>query len=329
MDAAARQRLLSVALVAIAFGLLAVTLTVYFTRGFIPGDALVYLGAGERLNAGHQLYALSPGDRYVGANPPYWTVPTLSPPFMGVLFRPLALLPPDLGAYVWWVGTISAIALTLALLVRRAPILTSVAIIVLGIPLTYEIGVGNVNAFILAGAVGIWWASTRGHERAAGVIAAFLVMVKLWPIALAWWLVTQRRWDAVKAGVVAGVVLVGVSMLGAGLDAHLTYLQVIRDTTSTGTSVLSVAGIARYVGVPESIAAILPWVVFVGGLRPRVGLPRPPRRQLRLCDRRDDPRLIGREHQLVRAPAGGARPGRLARKRGGIVGRSLSTMSRG
>ncbi len=106
MDAAARQRLLSVALVAIAFGLLAVTLAVYFTRGFIPGDALVYLGAGERLNAGHQLYALSPGDRYVGANPPYWTVPTLSPPFMGVLFRPLALLPPDLGAYVWWVGTI-------------------------------------------------------------------------------------------------------------------------------------------------------------------------------------------------------------------------------
>ena len=265
MDAAARQRLLSVALVAIAFGLLAVTLAVYFTRGFIPGDALVYLGAGERLNAGHQLYALSPGDRYVGANPPYWTVPTLSPPFMGVLFRPLALLPPDLGAYVWWVGTIGAIALTLVLLVRRAPIRTSVAVILLGIPLTYEIGVGNVNAFILAGAVGIWWASTRGHEWTAGVIAAFLVLVKLWPIALAWWLVTQRRWDAAKAGIVAGVVLVGISVLGAGLDAHLTYLQVIRDTTSIGTSVLSVAGIARYAGVPGSIAAVLPWVVFAGG----------------------------------------------------------------
>jgi Glycosyltransferase family 87 len=265
MDAVARKRLLSVALVGVAFGLLAVTLAVYFTRGFIPGDALVYLGAGERLNAGHQLYALSPGDRYVGANPPYWTVPILSPPFMAVLFRPLALLPPDSGAYVWWVGTISAIAITLFLLVRRAPILTSVAVIALGVPLTYEIGVGNVNAFILAGAVGIWWASTRGHERAAGVIAAFLVMVKLWPIALAWWLITQRRWDSVRAGLVAGVVFAAISLLGAGLDSHLTYLQVIRDTTTVGTSTLSVAGMARYVGVPESIASLLPWAVFVGG----------------------------------------------------------------
>jgi uncharacterized membrane protein YidH (DUF202 family) len=106
------------------------------------------------------------------------------------------VLPPDLGAYVWWVGTISAIAITLFFLVRDAPIRTSIAVIALGIPLTYEIGVCNVNALILAGAVGIWWASTRGHERAAGVIAAFLVMVKLWPIALAWWLVTQRRWEA-------------------------------------------------------------------------------------------------------------------------------------
>ena len=265
MEAPARQRLLAVALVAIAFGLLAVTLAVYFTRGFIPGDALVYLGAGERLNAGHQLYALQPGDRYVGANPPYWTVPTLSPPFMGVLFRPLALLPPDLGAYVWWAGTITAIAVTLLLLVRRAPIATSVAVLLLGIPLTYEIGVGNVNAFILAGAVGIWWASTRGHERTAGAVAAFLVMVKMWPIALAWWLVTQRRWESVKAGLVAGVVIVGVSLVGAGFDAHLTYVQVIRDTTSIGTSVLSVAGMARYIGVPTSIATYLPWAVFVGG----------------------------------------------------------------
>ena len=265
MDAAARQRLLSVALVAIAFGLLAVTLAVYFTRGFIPGDAITYLAAGERLNAGHPLYALQPGDRVVGLNPPYWTVPTLSPPFAAVLIRPAALLPGDVGAYLWWFGTMTAIGATLFLLVRRAPIRTSIAVIVLGIPLTYEIGVGNVNAFMLAGAVAIWWAATRGHQRSAGVIAAVLVMVKLWPIALAWWLITQRSWVAVKAGLVTGLVLAVISVLGAGLDAHFTYLQVVRDTTSIGTSVLSVAGIARYVGAPESIAALLPWAVFVGG----------------------------------------------------------------
>ncbi len=145
-------------------------------------------------------------------------------------------------------------------------------------------------------------------------------MVKLWPIALAWWLVTQRRWDAVKAGLVAGVVLVGISVLGAGLDAHLTYLQVIRDTTSVGTSVLSVAGIARYVGVPESVAAVLPWVVFVGGcalawvFRDRPGVSY----GCAIVAMTLGSSVVN--INSYRAAARGARPGRLARKRGGSRG---------
>lgn len=264
MERTASLRLVRAILLALSFGLLMVILAVYFERGFVPGDALVYLAGGERLNAGHLLYALSPGDRIVGIKPPFWTVPILSPPFMAVLFRPLALLPPDLGAYAWWLATMSAIATTLAVLVRRVPILTSIAVLVLGVPLAYEIGVGNVNAFLLAGTIAIWFLATHGHGRIAGVIAAFLVMVKIWPIALVLWLVVQRRWDSVQAGLVTAVVLGAVSILGAGLAAHLSYLQVIRDTTSAGTSDLSLAGIARYLGVSPGIAVFLPWVVFVG-----------------------------------------------------------------
>lgn len=266
MAALSPARILRISLVAIAFGLLAVILYVYFDRGFIPGDAIVYLASGERLNAGHLLYAISPGDRVVALKPPYWTVPTLSPPFMAVLFRPLALLPPDVGAYVWWAATISSIAATLVILVRRIPILTSVAVLVLGVPIAYEIGVGNVNALILAGSILIWLSATRGHGRFAGALTAFLVMVKIWPIALVWWLVVQRRTDALWAGLVTGVVLAIVSVLGAGIAAHFTYLQVIRDTANQGTSDLSVAGLARSVGVPGSVAGFLPWLVFIGGL---------------------------------------------------------------
>ena len=46
--------------------------------GFAParmyGDAWNYLGAGERLNAGHPLYALSLGDRPIDIVVPYWPV---------------------------------------------------------------------------------------------------------------------------------------------------------------------------------------------------------------------------------------------------------------
>ena len=266
MAAPSPARILRVSLVAIAFGLLALILFVYFDRGFIPGDAIVYLASGERLNAGHLLYALSPGDRIIASKPPYWTVPTLSPPFMAVLFRPLALLPPDFGAYVWWAATISSIAATLVILARKIPVLTSLAVLVLCVPIAYEIGVGNVNAFILAGSIVIWFTATRGHGRVAGVLTAFLVMVKIWPLALVWWLVVQRRTDALRAGFAAGVILAVISVLGAGIAAHVTYLQVIRDTASQGTSDLSIAGLAWSVGVPGTIAGLLGWLVFFGGL---------------------------------------------------------------
>lgn len=265
MERFGRLGLARIVLVGVSFGVLAVILTVYFARGFIPGDAIVYLAAGERLNAGRLLYALSPGDRMVGVNPPFWTAPLLSPPFIGVIFRPLALLPANLGAYVWWFGTMGAIAVTLFVLARGAPVLTSIGVLLLAIPLAYEIGVGNINALLLAGSVAIWYTGTRGHGRIAGVIAALMVMLKIWPIALVWWLVVQRRWDAVRAGLVTATVLAAVSLFGAGIESHLTYLQVVRDTTSVGTSVLSAAGIARFVGVPSEIAVYLPWAVFIGG----------------------------------------------------------------
>ncbi len=136
---------------AVAFGILAAVQAVYFTRGIIPGDAFTYLAAGERLNDGHPLYALSPGDRPVDLHPPFWTVPLLSPPPIAVLLRPFALLPGDVGAYAWWAVCLVALGLSILALARRKPITTAIAVGVLSIPIAYEIGVGNLNALVLAG----------------------------------------------------------------------------------------------------------------------------------------------------------------------------------
>ena len=273
----ATQRVLRIVVPALAIGFLVAVQAVYFTRGFVPGDAFTYLAAGERLNDGHLLYALSAGDRPVGLQPPFWTVPLLSPPPIAVLFRPLAAIPNEVGVYLWWATCIAAIAGTALVMLRRRPILVGLALMVLTIPLVYEIGVGNLNALLVAGIVAAWYLLSRGRDASAGVVIAGMTALKLTPVVLAWWLITQRRWTGLRGFVLAGVAIGAVSILGAGLSAHLEYLGIIRQTATTGTTVLSLAGVARYVGVDPAVANVLPTValglgaVIIALLRDRPG----------------------------------------------------------
>src|SRR3954468_15126551 len=97
-EAAPRRAMTLTATIWLALVAVAVVISIGTIRaiGFSPAtpgsDAWNYLAAGERLNAAHPLYALSPGDRAIQLLPPYWTVPLLAPPPITVLWRPLALL---------------------------------------------------------------------------------------------------------------------------------------------------------------------------------------------------------------------------------------------
>jgi alpha-1,2-mannosyltransferase len=238
---------------------------IYFTRGLIPGDSFTYLASGERLNAGHALYALSPGDRPVGFEPPFFTVPLLSPPPIAVLFRPLAALPNELGVYIWWIATIVGLAAVIMWMLRERPILVGVGVLILSFPIVYQIGVGNLNGLIVAGIVVGWWFLTRRREIAAGAVFALMTAFKITPGVFLWWLITQRRWSAVRAFVATGLVVLVVSVLGAGISAHLEYLGIMRQTATAGTTYLSLAGAARFVGIPEAIANVLPTLALVVG----------------------------------------------------------------
>lgn len=238
---------------------------IYFTRGLIPGDSFTYLASGERLNAGHALYALSPGDRPVGFEPPFFTVPLLSPPPIAVLFRPLAALPNELGVYIWWIATIVALAAVVLWMLRERPILVGLAVLLLSFPIVYQVGVGNLNGLIVAGIVLGWWLLTRRREVAAGAVFALMTAFKITPGVFLWWLLTQRRWSAVRAFVATGLLVLVVSVLGAGISAHLEYLGIMRQTATAGTTYLSLAGAARFVGIPEAIANVLPTLALVVG----------------------------------------------------------------
>ena len=91
--------MLAVASVILAVG--ALVLSGWHNDGRLGWDTRTYLAAGERLNAGHALYALGPGDRWIWINPPYWTVPILYPPPIAVMWRPLAILPNEWSIGIW------------------------------------------------------------------------------------------------------------------------------------------------------------------------------------------------------------------------------------
>lgn len=261
-----RRRLIELVAVASAIGIVVAFFAIYLQRGFVPGDAFVYLGAGERLNAGHPLYAISPGDRPIGVEPPFWTVPLLSPPPIAVLWRPLAALPWELGVYVWWAIDLAAIALAIGLMVRRRPLLVAAGITVVSVPLVYEIGVANMNGLILLGLVLAWRSFVRGDDRGTGIAVGLMAAFKLTPGVLAWWLIVGRRWAAVRWAVATGLVVLAISLLGAELDAHLRYVDIVRETAGQGARPLSLTGMALYFGAPPTVASVLPTLALVGGI---------------------------------------------------------------
>jgi hypothetical protein len=261
--AASTRRRSAVALAGLGLGVLGVLLGVGILQfGFGPADALTYLAAGDRLNLGNPLYAVSPDDTYIlGNKPPYWTVPLLSPPFIAVLWRPLAAIPFGPAVALWWAGAMVAIGIALIALVRERPGAAGAAILALSIPLAFQIPTGNVNGYLLLAAVGTWWFTRQGKDTSAGIVVGVATALKLTPAILLVWLITQRRWGAVHSAAVTIAVCAVVSLVGAGWDNHLAYLEVVFDTNAIGTSVLSVAGALRSIGLPAEVARFGPWLI--------------------------------------------------------------------
>jgi hypothetical protein len=260
-----RARLVGNLSIGLAVGTLLAIVALRFPFGLIPGDAFTYLAAGERLNAGHVLYGLSPGDRPMPVEPPYWTVPLMSPPIIGVVWRPLAAFVGEPAVGLWWILHIISVTTAFILIARRRPVLASAALLILAFPFAYELSVGNLNGFILLGLVLVWRESVRGRERPTGVLSGVLASFKVTPALLVWWLVTARRWLAVRWAVATGLVILGVSLLGAGIGAHLDYLEVMRSKAASAPYPASIGGIAAFLGVRSDVADLLPLTALLAG----------------------------------------------------------------
>jgi len=224
-------------------------------------DAITYLAAGERLNAGRDLYVLGPGDRPIFIDPRISHSPLMSPPPIAVLWRPFAGLP--FGFALWVIACWVALLGTTFHLVVRTGLRGAVTAAALAPAIGEQLAAGNVASFFPALLVLAW--RLRDHP-AAGAIVGLMASLKLSPASLGGWLVGTRRWSGVAAAVLTVAAVFAVSLLGSSLEAFGHYLLV---ATTAGPS-------------PGSLSALtnLPWLtltVLVGGTLLAMGLGRWPR----------------------------------------------------
>ena len=258
--------LVRIAIILVIFGELYVTATVQLPGLMHPTDLGTdtsnYFAAGQRLNAGHDLYGpLLPTDRPVPGYPKLYPAPILSPPLSAVIWRPLAALGEG-SMTIWWAADLAlvvALAAWFAVVGRRWTLGGLAVILALGVPIAWVLAVryrylgyyspisiaalsGNLNGYLVGLCVLAWWASSRGRSWIAGAAAGLAAMLKLGPFVLVWWLVVRRDWPAVKAFAATVVILGIVGLAGAGLDANLAFARLTLDAGVSPSS-LSVAWI--------------------------------------------------------------------------------------
>ena len=231
----------------------------------VGSDVSNYFAAGQRLNDGHDLYRLSPGDLPVPLDPPYYTVPLVSPPPVAVLWRPLALLPRDLAITGWWaVAGLAAIAATVWF-TGLGSLVVMLAVLALSTELAITALSANLNALLLGVFAAIWLGRRAGRPAVVGSLVAVTVAVKILPIVLVLWLLAGRRWAELAWFAAASAVIGAVSLIGAGIGAHLEWLDIARQTGTGGIAPASLPAIAQSLGAPAGLVSlVIPLTLLVG-----------------------------------------------------------------
>lgn len=230
-------------------------------------DASNYYAAGQRLNDGHDLYHVRVGDLPVPVLPPFYTVPLISPPPVGVVWRPLALLPRDAAIMGWWIVTVIAIAVTTVWFSGLGSLVVTLGVLVLSTELAITALSANLNALLVGVLAAIWLARRADRPGIVGTLVAVSVAVKVLPIVLVLWLIVGRRRSELVWFTGTAAVLGVLSLLGAGLGAHLDWLEIARFTGTAGIAPASVPGVLQALNAPASLVSLaIPVTVIAGAI---------------------------------------------------------------
>ncbi len=135
-----------------------------------------------------------------------------NPPIMAILLRPLAALPPTVGAFIWFFLKIGLAVLSLALTFRLVesasepfpPWAKALTVLCALRPILGDLTHGNVNLMILVLLVGSLYAYHCGRDVLAGVILALAIACKVTPALFVGYFLWKRAWR-VLAGTAVGL----------------------------------------------------------------------------------------------------------------------------
>jgi hypothetical protein len=228
-------------------------------------DLNCYWGGAQRLVAGSGLYLPQnlDGPFQHGAPAVYVYAPPLA-----VLLAPMTAFPFDTVALAWLALHIAALVAACALMPVRVPIrLAAFAAAAFSSPLLVDLNLGNVSTFVLlVAAIGWRWLD---RPQAAVALAAGLAIRPQLVVVLAWWLV-RRKLGLVVSTLLAGVVLVLVTLPFVGVGSYLDFVRVVRNDQVAGVlhngSLESAALLLGFSGVLPTLAFFAGALVAIGAI---------------------------------------------------------------
>jgi hypothetical protein len=277
MDAARPERLVRAALP--VFAILAFALGVVSTVA-VAGDTLgydfqAYTSAADRLIHGLPLY-----DPSVDVAGPFAIF--LYPPPFAVAFVPFALLPAQVGLWLWIGGCVAMTAAAIAILPVNIPVRWA-ALLLAGLdwPVVFAIKLGQVGPLLLL-VFAIGWRLLRS-ERAVGVVGAVGAAIKIQPALLFGWALLTGRRQAIVVGlaVLAAVVLLTLPLVG--VSAWFDYVRLLGKVSAPVTTPHNMTpgaiafqgglgeSVANLIQIASIVAAIATWVFAVRRRSAEVG----------------------------------------------------------
>lgn len=254
-----RRRIAAGALLLTVATALGLALNVW--HGFL--DLLVYrLGARTWLDGG-DLYGPMPAIGDIA-------LPFTYPPLAAIAFAPLAMMSEWVAGAVMFALTLSAIGLTLWLVLARIrPGLdagTRLAIVLAGVtfaeflePVRQTLGFGQVNALLMAAVATDLLAKNPRWPR--GLLIGIAVSIKLTPAGFLLFFLLRRDWRGLITALLSTVAAVGVGWLVMPDDSRQYWFHTLKETGRIGAPYFagnqSLKGFAFRLGLGDSASTAL------------------------------------------------------------------------